>query len=127
MNWFRKLWPGNDNTLGSQIVRVPSGASLHIPFPKGYTLDQWQSSPDLVNGWKKLESEDLYRHGMSVLYNNIPSGYPARGQTVNDTMANIELGRYQGYMDCMNLLQALSFDSPKSDEVPMDWNAEKNE
>jgi hypothetical protein len=112
-------WPWS----GAPVIPPPSSLP-RVPFPQGYTLNKWQSSPDLVAGWKNLAKEDLFRHGMSVLYNSIPSGYPARGQQVNDTMANIELGRYQGYMDCLNLLQALAFDAPKSEEAPMDWNAQ---
>ena len=54
---------------------------------------------------------------MSALINAVPKGYPLRGEAVNDTAANIELGRIQGFMDCMATLQILGEEFQK-DEVP---------
>lgn len=68
-------------------------------------------------------NDELFRHVLSVLYNEIPCGYPRRGDTLNDTMANIELGRVAGFMDCLNLLQSLAQSPPTTEPPEQDYGA----
>lgn len=64
-------------------------------------------------------------HMMAVLHNSIPYGYPMRGSEVSPTAAALELGRMQGYMDCLNLLNAICTPQPTQNEVPQDYQAEE--
>ena len=109
--WFKKC-------LNPPVAQAEANKQrVFQPFPEGHNLITWRQHPVLSNQLAGAFREELFRHVLSVLYNSIPSGYPARGNTLNDTMANIELGRVQGYMDCLNLLQSLSI-TPTTTEPP---------
>lgn len=62
---------------------------------------------------------------MAAVHNGIPSGYPMRGQPTDPTTAAVELGRIQGYMDCLNLLQLLCTPIPQHKEVDQDYGAKE--
>lgn len=118
MNWFNKIF-------GRGVTEQPLRPIPRCePYPVGYTLGKWQASPHLAEQAQQLFHEELFRHIMAVLVNSIPSGYPARGAVVNDTTANIELGRIQGYLDCLNLLNSLATPVRTHEELPTTWNAE---
>lgn len=94
----------------------------------GMTLEDWRKDLAAISQAKELFRTPLIRGILSVMRTSIPCGYPARGNQVNDTMANIELGRIQGYMDAVNLLESLPNQEGKPDEqipndygVPDDW------
>lgn len=116
MTWLQKLFWGEERSLKEEV-------KPRLPFPTGYTLETWHAS-GMPGAAKALFGEETFRHIYAVLYNSIPSGYPGRGVVVNDTTANIELGRIQGYLDCLNLLQSLAIPRAKNEEAEIDWNAE---
>lgn len=127
MNWFRKRREFTEAEASIATARPKIPPPAPVPFPVGMTLDKWLSNPDLAIRAKALFEDELTKMIFGVLQNSIPSGWPARGQVVNDTTANIELGRIQGYMDCLNLLNLLGTPAPVRTEVPLDWNAEEEE
>lgn len=86
-------------------------------FPQGYDIVEWCKHPELAIALKKAFSEELFRLFLAVLYNEIPSGYPRRGEQLNDTMAAIELGRVQGHLNLLNLIQSMTI-TPVQKDVP---------
>ena len=98
--------------------------SPRIPFPDGHTLQSWRANPFLSESLKKTFDTELFRHFFSVLYNEIPSEYPRRGDTLNDTMANIELGRSQGYINLLNLIRSLAVNSKTEETVEQTYGSD---
>lgn len=94
-----------------------------IPFPSGYTPETFRANPGMVKMAEDWKRSALGGHIMAALHNGIPYGYPMRGSDTNPTTAAIELGRVQGYMDAIHLLNSLctSTDIPK--EVEQDYGA----
>jgi len=119
--FWRNLWPRKADTANPQQVEQPAPK---LPFPSGYTVATWRKNDVLVKNFAEFQREALYQHILSVLLNGIPSGYPQRGNVINETMAAVELGRMQGYLDCLNLFQSLSRTTPEPVEVPQDYDAE---
>ena len=97
---------------------------VRIPFPDGHTLQSWRANPFLSESLKKTFDTELFRHFFSVLYNEIPSEYPRRGDTLNDTMANIELGRSQGYINLLNLIRSLAVNSKTEETVEQTYGSD---
>ena len=79
-------------------------------------LAAFKNDPGLVTNASELFHTALYQKMMTVAYNHRPRGYPQRGQPVNKTQALIELGRMQGYEDCLTVFEAMTWTVP-SDEV----------
>jgi len=96
---------------------ILKSASPKVPFPRGYEVAEFRNNPALVQQFRDFLNSGLGGHVMAALINAVPKGYPLRGEAVNDTAANIELGRIQGFMDCMATLQILGEEFQK-DEVP---------
>jgi hypothetical protein len=86
--------------------RKPKPIPRLLVIPTSYTLEMWVKN-NLSVQFEKMMEEKLLAYAISVLINQIPSGFPLRGQKVNDTQANIELGRINGYLECLHLLQSL--------------------
>lgn len=94
-------------------------------FPEGYTLEDWRTNKELPGHAKKIFEEPVMRYAFSVLYNQIPSGFPLRGQDVNETQAAVELGRVNGYIECLALLKSLAQSPEQNQEVEQTYGAEK--
>ncbi len=101
-----------------------SKASEKVPLVlNGHTANSFRELPELCANWQLLMSEPTAKHVLSVMYNSIPRGYPARGQLVNDTTAAIELGRNQGFLDALSLLQLLTQPVTKQEQIDQDYGA----
>lgn len=98
-----------------------------ILHPESYTLEEWRTNKELPGNLKKVFDEPIMRHVFAVLGNQIPSGFPLRGQDVNETQAAIELGRMNGYIECLSLLKSLSRNPEFPQEVEQDYGAEKTD
>lgn len=94
-------------------------------FPEGYTLEDWRANRELPGQAKKIFDEPVMRHVFSVLYNQIPSGFPLRGEQVNDVQAAVELGRMNGYIECLSLLKSLANPAEHAEEVEQTYGAER--
>lgn len=108
------------------FLRKQKPAQKHAqPFPIGYTAEEFRSNQGLVSLADEFRRSGLGGHIFAALHNGLPYGYPMRGQEANPTTASIELGRTQGYMDCLNLLHLLCTPQPIPKEVEQDYGAEE--
>jgi len=89
----------------------------------GMTLHRWAQSPELIDEARRTMASPLFGHIFSVMYNAMPHGYPLRGQPATDIGVAIELGRKEGYADCLSLLRSLGHILPAPEEIPMDFGA----
>lgn len=87
-------------------VDGPTQSKASPVRPRRYdmTLERWQKDDGLVN-WAR--GSDEFAYTLSVVHNQQPSGFPVRGQVITDTQCAVELGRKEGYADCLNVLLAL--------------------
>lgn len=81
------------------------------------TLDVWRTHDTRTGYMRDLLKQPLFRDALCVLYNAIPRGYPARGELVNDTMAAIELGRIQGFMDALGVIYQMGTPAHKPVDI----------
>lgn len=107
------------------FLRKQKRRTEFAPYPSGYTPDEFRSNPGLVVMAESWRRSALGGHMMAAVHNGIPSGYPMRGQPTDPTTAAVELGRIQGYMDCLNLLQLLCTPIPQHKEVDQDYGAKE--
>ena len=105
------------------FLRKQKRRKQFLPFPTGYTAEEFRSNPGMVNLAQEWQRSGLGRNIMAALHNGMPYGFPMRGSDVNSTTAAIELGRVQGYMDCLNLLNLLCSPPVTMDEVEQDYGA----
>lgn len=106
--WFRK----SDNN-------VPSVKFVY----SGMDLEMWRKDPQLLAFARDLWGKVEWQHALSALKNAAPSGFPIRGKSITETEANIELGRKEGYQDCMNALFSLTVRAPEPfTEVEADFD-----
>lgn len=89
---------------------------IYIFQPTGMTLERWQSSSLYTAEARRLFADRTFQDIFSLLTNHRPQGYPVRGQDVSDTQALIELGRIEGYNDCLRLIVSLAQLPPKMRE-----------
>jgi hypothetical protein len=93
-------------------------------------LAAFRAEPGLVVSAKELYHTALFQKMRTVVHNHRPRGFPARGQALNDTQANIELGRMLGYEDCLSVLDAMTW-AVQADETtnqtPWDYNDNETE
>lgn len=84
-------------------------------IPEGYTLEDWRSNRELPSQFKRVLEEPVMRRAISVMFQHLPTGYPIRGEAINEIQAAVELGRINGYTECLSLFQSLA-QSPASTE-----------
>ena len=94
-------------------------------YPRGYTIAEFCANPNLVKSAKEFMDSQLGGHILAALHNGLPSGYPTRGTVVNDTTANIELSRMLGYLDCLNVLYALTTESTAPKELEVTYGVDE--
>ena len=104
---------------------LPEPAKNAQPFPMGYSPDEFRANESLVTLASEFRRSALGGHFFAALHNGVPYGYPERGKEMNPTTAAIELGRVQGYMDCLQLLHLLCTVPPKQIDIPQDYQAEE--
>lgn len=114
-----------DRIFNRTKAKPSSAPASALTIVTGETLTSWRANQALCESLRSQMDTELMRRFMSVLYNSIPSGYPERGQVVNDTMANIELGRNQGHLGVINLIQVMQIPSTKTEEIEQDYGAER--
>lgn len=114
MNWLKQLFAG-----------PPKPVSLCVPmFARGMDLEAFQSIEDRVGEVRRLYKTELMQDIFGVLRQKAPRGYPLRGESVSQEQALIELGRKEGYCDCVDLLVALANYAPAGQkEIEPDWGA----
>ena len=84
------------------------------------SLVDWQRHGELVNSARELFDTALWQKMLGVLYNGLPIEYLRRpGATPTDVAR--ALGRVEGYVDCMNLLQSLGIAPAQSVDIPTTW------
>lgn len=71
-------------------------------------LDIFRANPKRVASARHWIKSRLGTEMVRVLEAKVPQGFPIRGQAVTDTQTNIELGRIEGYRDCLRVLMAMS-------------------
>lgn len=101
---------------------VPVEVEAYQPM----NLRSWRSAPDRVGEYRQLLATPLFREIMAVLQSCIPYGYPLRGGEVTEVQGLIELGRVQGYQDCLYLLRSLGeFEPPPAAPVEATFENEE--
>lgn len=109
-------------SIWNRLFKKP--VKVHAIFPDGYTLEEWRANKSLPEMLRKILEEPTMRHAFSVLYNRVPSGFPIRGDQVSDIQAAVELGRVNGYMECLSLLKSLAITPHINTEVEQTYGAE---
>lgn len=72
------------------------------------TYDEWSKREDLTQEARELGVTPGFRAMLEALSDQVPTGFPARGQLVpGDTMA-MELGRIEGFRDCIRTLRSMT-------------------
>jgi len=107
------------------FLRKQKRKTEFAPYPSGYTPDEFRSNPGLVKMTHDLFNGALGGHILAALHNGMPYGYPMRGNDLSPTAAAVELGRVQGYMDCLNLLNSLGELPNIQNEIPQDYGADE--
>lgn len=104
----------------------PKPRFISVIARSGMTLERWRADDDNVKEARSLFKDSRFNGVMSVLRSEIPQGFPARGMVINDTMASVELGRVQGYMDCLRMIASCAEFKPQNpDEVPAEFGADE--
>lgn len=98
-----------------------------IPYPQGYTLQEFIANPNLLGETQGFFATALGGHILAVLHNSAPSGYPMRGEKVTGEAALMELGRKEGYQDCLNIIYAMCKAVPAPVEIEQDYGASEME
>ncbi len=88
-------------------------------------MEEWRANKELPSQAKKIFAEPTMRHVFSVLYNQIPTGFPIRGEAINETQAAVELGHINGYIQCLSLLKSLAQSPEATDQVEQTYGSEK--
>jgi hypothetical protein len=93
----------------------------------GMDLKTWRETPEFLSFARDLWSKPQWQHALSALRNAAPSGYPLRGgraeRPISDIEAAIELGRKEGYQDCLNAVFSLAIRAPAAQvEVEADFD-----
>lgn len=91
---------------------IQKEAKSPLPIIRGWDFSSFKSDVSSVTEFNQFLNSPLGQSFISVLHNSIPSGYPIRGNPVSDTQANIELGHIQGFMECIQLIEALAQHTP---------------
>ena len=97
----------------------------------GMDLATWRAAPDLLDWARQLWTQPNWQQALSAIRNAAPSGFPIRGRAVTEIEAAIELGRKEGYQDCMNALFSLPLRLPmpmaevEADFDPKDYSKEE--
>lgn len=92
-------------------------------------LDLFRASPKRVASMRHWLKSKFGTEVLRVLEAKVPQGFPMRGQAVTDTQANIELGRVEGYRDCLRVLVAMAVSpAPESQaaEIPSTYAADND-
>lgn len=94
-----------------------------IPIIAGMTFAQWRSNPENITALRSVfQSNAILSSWLGVAWAEIPRNYPARGMNVTAESAAVELGRFNGYTACLDLLQAcLEYPPRKQDEIPQTY------
>jgi len=101
-------------------------APVHIPFALGLSLEEWQSRAEAVSAFRKFLATTLGRDMVSVLYTQQPTGYPTRDREISDTHAAIELGRKEGYEDCLRIIRSMTaFPTTVPEHIESDFGYEE--
>lgn len=117
LKWLRKPEPAV--MPKQQPIQLP-----RIPFPQGHTLESFRSNKALVEEFRKLQGTELWRHVLAALYNSMPGSYPLRKAVENDTHSSLELGRIQGYHDCLNVLTFLAVANESAEQIEPTYGAD---
>jgi hypothetical protein len=89
----------------------------------GMDLKTWRETPEFLSFARELWTKPEWQHALSALRNAAPSGYPIRGRTISETDAALELGRKEGYQDCLNAIFSLPLRSADlAEEVEADFD-----
>ena len=110
LNWFRR----------SPHVEIKT---VSFPLVRGLTLAIWRQKPDLIGWVANLWNEPNFQGWLDVLRNEAPQGYPPRdGNAVDPIRAAVELGRKEGYQDCLNVMLLTTTAAPlPSPEISADY------
>ena len=117
--------------LFGQTPQYPIGSGAgrsksQLPYPRSMTVNEWQANPLLAEQADELFKEALMGHILAVLHNAIPVQH-IRQTTYTGDQAAVELGRVQGYLDCLNLLESLPIKSSVAEEIEPTWGVKEEE
>ncbi len=105
--------------------KLPPETKNPQPFPIGYTADEFRANAGMVSMASAFRRSMLGGHIFSALHNSVPCGSFNPDKEVHPTTAAVELGRVQGYMYCLQLLNTLCTPEPVMAEVPQDYGSEE--
>lgn len=89
-------------------------------------LQRWYQEESDVIAWRTFRDSPSGKRLFGFLYSNIPSNFPLRGDPVTDTQASIELGRVNGMIGTIQLLEMLcEFPQKPPDHLEADFQAEQ--
>lgn len=96
--------------------KVPVSIAVRPARLRGLSLEWWFGQPANLAESQKLFETPLMRDIIDVLHSERPQGFPIRGYPVESVSAHVELGRVEGYNDCLRILLAL----PHPPAAPID-------
>lgn len=109
--WWKKQKPPSRaaieaaNELGKLFDRSVNPTP---PVLTGMTLERWNTSAYASQQLgEAFKTHPILKDALSVLWGQIPRGYPSRGQMVNGETAAHTLGMVNGYMACLDQFEAL--------------------
>jgi hypothetical protein len=109
-------WPWNNPPKKPSNAQPPHPAS---PIRSDLNMFRWREQPqNTANLRRAFLEHGILKDWLSVAWAHIPRGGPPRSTPINDTEASIELGRVQGYMQCLDLLQACFDYRPEPTKTP---------
>jgi hypothetical protein len=121
------------SVLFKKLGYVPEGVAAktipvydRIPVINGMTLEKWRKETSNIAAARDLWKHPVFQDILSIARNAQPRGYPPRGVPINSTMAAVELGRCQGYLDCLGIIEATVDIPPEpTPDIPSDFGAEE--
>lgn len=89
-------------------------------------LKRWFEEEADVIALRTFRDSEVGRRVFAVLYASVPSGFPLRGAPVTDTQSAIELGRINGHIGAVHLLEAMcEFPEEQPDHEEPDFGADR--
>ena len=89
----------------------------------GMDLKTWRDTPEFLSFAREVWARVEWQHALSALKNAAPSGFPIRGRAITEVEGLIELGRKEGYQDCLNAIFSLPIRTTEQvEEVEADFD-----
>lgn len=97
-------------TFRISIGRVKAPPRPVAPHRRGMNIAYWRTQPNLIAEAQKQWRTGFMQAVFSVLYSSMPTGY--------STTPDHQLGRMNGWLECIRHLEALADSPPAPFEEP---------